>query len=74
MFTVLDKKICISGISAEFTRISLDQPLAALWTDDPTYAQYLASTFEMLWEQSIPAEERIQELLKQGPPQADAEG
>ncbi|MGZ7112200.1 MAG: hypothetical protein ACXVIU_12970, partial [Halobacteriota archaeon] len=60
---------CISGINWEFKRISLDQPMAALWTDDSTYAQYLTSTFEMMWQQSVPAEERIEELLKQGPPQ-----
>ncbi|MGZ4881796.1 MAG: hypothetical protein ACXV7G_12160, partial [Halobacteriota archaeon] len=32
-FTVFDRKICISGINWEFKRISLDQPMAALWTD-----------------------------------------
>jgi len=69
-FTVFDKKICISGINAEFTRISLNHPMAALWTDDATYAQYLTTTFEMMWGQSIPVEERIQELLEQGPPKA----
>jgi hypothetical protein len=41
-----------------------------LYTDDLTYAQYLAASFELLWQQSIPAAERIEELLKQGPPQA----
>ena len=48
---------------------SLNAPLTALWTDDPIYAEYLASTFEMLWAQAVPAEERIRELLEQGPPQ-----
>jgi len=51
-------------------RISLNAPMAALWTDDPTYAEYLAATFEMLWKQSVLAEERIKELQEQGPPQA----
>jgi hypothetical protein len=41
-----------------------------LWTDDPVYAHYLTSTFEMLWNQAIDAEERIQQLLKVGPPEA----
>ncbi|HEX7515221.1 MAG TPA: hypothetical protein VF393_06505 [archaeon] len=54
----------------EYGAVSLDQQMAALWSDDPTYAQYLMSTFEMLWQQSVPVEERIQELLEQGPPQA----
>jgi hypothetical protein len=33
--------------------------VSVLWIDDRTYAQYLASTFELLWQQSIPAEQRI---------------
>jgi sugar-specific transcriptional regulator TrmB len=70
IFTVFDKKISISGINWEITRLSLDQPIAALWTDEPSYGQYLTSTFKMLWQQSVPAEERIQQLLEQGPPQA----
>jgi HTH-type transcriptional regulator, sugar sensing transcriptional regulator len=70
MFVVFDRKISISAINAEVRRISLNEPVSGLWTDDPAYAQYLASTFEMVWRQSIPAEQRIQELLRQGPPQA----
>jgi len=70
MFTIFDKKVCLSGINADITHFSLNQPLAALWTDDATYARYLTSTFETLWQQSIPAAERIKELLKEGPPQA----
>jgi len=48
--------------------MSLDEPVSALWSDDPAYANYLASTFELLWEQAIPAAQRIEELLKEGPP------
>jgi hypothetical protein len=70
IFTVFDKKICLSAISANVTRIALNEPIIALWTDDPVYARYLLATFETLWEQSVPAAERIQQLLKQGPPQA----
>jgi sugar-specific transcriptional regulator TrmB len=67
IFTIFDKRTCMSGISADVTRVALNEPIAALWTDDPTYARYLMSTFETLWEQSVPAKERIQELLKHGP-------
>ena len=70
MFVVFDRKTCISAINAEVNRISLSAPVSGLWTDDPAYAQYLASTFEMLWNQAIDAEERIQQLLKEGPPEA----
>ncbi|MGZ4894591.1 MAG: hypothetical protein ACXV29_11225, partial [Halobacteriota archaeon] len=72
LFGVFDGKIGMSAINAaNLTRVSLSVPVSVLWTDDRTYAQYLESTFELLWRQSIQAEERIQELLKQGPPQAD---
>jgi sugar-specific transcriptional regulator TrmB len=69
IFIVFDKKTAISGIHWELDSVSLDQPVTSLYTDDPTYAQYLTTTFEMLWAQSSPAQERIEELLKQGPPQ-----
>ncbi|MGZ4911176.1 MAG: TrmB family transcriptional regulator [Halobacteriota archaeon] len=72
IFTVFDRKIAMSGIHWELKSVSLNQPLTALFTDDPTYAQYLMATFEMMWKQATPVEERIEELLKQGPPQADA--
>jgi sugar-specific transcriptional regulator TrmB len=71
LYNVFDRKISISAINVELTRFSPDEPLTALYVDDPTYARYLISTFEMLWKQSVPAEKRIQELLAQGPPQAD---
>jgi sugar-specific transcriptional regulator TrmB len=68
-FGVIDRKICFSSINADISRISLDEPSILLWTDDPTYASYLTSTFELLWEQSVPAAQRIEELLKEGPPE-----
>ena len=68
-FLVFDKKISMSGINIELKSVSLNEPISALWTDDRTYAQYLVSTFELLWEQAIPAAQRIEELLKEGPPQ-----
>jgi sugar-specific transcriptional regulator TrmB len=70
IFTVFDKKICMSAINVDITRFSLIEPIKLLWTDDPIYAEYLLSTFELLWEQSVPAAQRIEELLKEGPPQA----
>ncbi|MGZ7162456.1 MAG: hypothetical protein ACXVI8_07380 [Halobacteriota archaeon] len=66
MYNVFDRKISISGINAELTRFSLDEPLAALYVDDRTHAQYLTSMFEMLWKQATPAEGRMEELLEQG--------
>ncbi len=69
MFVVFDRKHSITAIRIAESA-SLNAPQTALWTDDPAYAEYLASTFEMLWAQAVPAEERIRELLEQEPPQA----
>jgi sugar-specific transcriptional regulator TrmB len=68
LFSVFDRKISTSAINVDLKSVSLSQPLSILWTDDPVYAEYLMSTFELLWEQSVPAAQRIEELLKQGPP------
>ena len=70
LFFVFDKKISMSAINADLKRVSLNEPVSVLWTDDSTYAEYLASTFEILWEQAVPGAQRIEELLKEGPPQA----
>ncbi len=69
-YGVFDRKYCISAINIDIKRISLSEPLSMLYTDDATYADYLVSTFEMLWQQSVPAAARIQELLEQGSPKA----
>jgi hypothetical protein len=64
MFVVYDRKHSIMPIHIAASA-ALNAPMTALWTDDPVYAEYLVSTFEILWKQSVPAEERIQELLEQ---------
>jgi sugar-specific transcriptional regulator TrmB len=69
-FCTLDRKMCLHGINLDIKHLVLSEPIAMLYTEDRTYAEYLASTFEMLWQQSIPVEQRIEELQKQGPPQA----
>jgi len=69
MFFVFDRKISMTAINTDLKRVSLNEPVSVLWTDDRTYAEYLASTFEMLWNQSVPAAQRIEELFKEGPPQ-----
>ena len=68
IFGVFDRKICASAIR-EAAGLSPNSPVSMLWTDDPTFAKYLVSTFELLWEQSVPAAQRIEELLKEGTPQ-----
>jgi sugar-specific transcriptional regulator TrmB len=70
MFNVFDRKNCMFAINADLKRLSLDESMSALLTDDATYAKYLISTFDLLWEPAIPAEQRIEELLKEDPPEA----
>lgn len=69
-----DRKHTLSAINLDLERVTkrfpLDELVAFLFTDDPTYVNPLVSTFELLWEQAIPAAQRIEELLKEGPPQA----
>jgi len=63
-----DRQESISSMSIDIESLSIDTPLVALWSDDSTYAEYLLSTFKIAWEQAIPAAQRIEELLKEGPP------
>jgi len=70
-FMVFDRKYCTNMINTDIKRMSLDGPLSGFYTNDAAYVHSLIFTFENLWEQSVPAAQRIEELLKEGPPQAD---
>jgi hypothetical protein len=63
-----DRRESISSMSINVESLSIDTPVVALWGDNPTYTEYLMSTFELVWEQAVPAAQRIEELLKEGPP------
>jgi len=63
-----DGRESISSMSIDVEKLSIDTPLVALWSDNPSYAEYLMSTFEMVWKQATPAAQRIEELLKEEPP------
>ncbi len=67
-YGTFDRRHCISAINIDVKRVTADEPATMLYTDDPVYAVYLVSTFEMLWQQSIPARQRIEELSRQRPP------
>ncbi len=69
-YGVFDRRYCISAINIDIKHLRLDEAAVMLYTDDPVYADYLVSTFEMLWQQSVPAEEQIRQLLQKGAPQA----
>ncbi len=62
-YGVFDRRHSISAVDIDVTRLKPDEPAKMLWTNDPVYARYLVSTFEILWEQSIPAHDRIRALL-----------
>jgi sugar-specific transcriptional regulator TrmB len=47
------------------TVLSLDENVAALWSDNITQAEFLTSAFEMTWTQAISAEEHIRQQLRQ---------
>jgi sugar-specific transcriptional regulator TrmB len=68
IFAVFDRKTTISAINVDIKSISLNETISALWTDDPAYTNYLVSTFELLWKLAKPAAQRIEELLREGPP------
>lgn len=66
---VADKSKSISSIAqqkVDMRDLTLDDRVAAFWTDDPSYAEYLLTTFEAAWEEAVDAKRRIQEL-EQGP-------
>ena len=67
-YAVFDRKHCISAINIDIKHVRPDEPANMLYAGDPVYGVYLASTFETIWKQSIPAEEQLQKLLEQGPP------
>lgn len=48
-FGVFDKKHVISAINVDIHHLRLDEPLSMLYTDDPVFADYLISTFEIFW-------------------------
>ena len=65
----MTERLPVSAINIDIKGVSLNEPLSMFTTDDPIYAHYLIFTFELLWERAIPAAQRIEELLKEGPPQ-----
>jgi hypothetical protein len=63
-FLVGDKKRSISSMYVDAEDLELDGEIVAFWSEEPTYADYLLSSFGPAWKQSIDAQERIRELLE----------
>jgi hypothetical protein len=56
--------------TADLQDFALDDRIAAFWTDDPSYAEYLVTTFETVWKDAVDAKKQIGQLQEQDRPQA----
>jgi len=65
-----DKQQSLSAINLDVQEYRLDTPLTAFWSESPTYAEYLLTSFENVWAEAVPSEVRIKELVEQDCPQA----
>ncbi len=59
-----DKQQSLSAINIGVHDYTFDTPVTAFWSENPTYAEYLLTSFENAWSRAVPAEERIQKLLQ----------
>ena len=60
-----DKQQSISSLNIGVKEFTLDTPVTAFWSESLSYAEYLLTSFENVWSEAIPAEERIKKLLAQ---------
>jgi hypothetical protein len=67
-FLVADQKQSISSLYINPEELSPDDKIVAFWSDDPAYAEYLLSHFELAWLQSVDAR-RTMKLFEKGPRQ-----
>jgi len=63
-FLVGDRRQSISSMYVNTEDLTLDSEIVAFWSEEATYAEYLLSIFEPIWDQGVDAEARMQELLK----------
>jgi hypothetical protein len=62
---VVDRKESISSIPQQdiyLRGLSLDDRVIGFWTDDPSYVEFLITSFETIWKETVDAKTRIQEL------------
>ncbi len=60
-----DRQHSVSVTNVGVEEFTLDTPITAFWSDDPTYAAYLLVLFETAWKNAIPADQRLHELEKE---------
>ncbi len=63
---VADQQYSMSGLNTGVEEYVLDTQVSGFWSEDPAFAAFLLTIFESAWHRAIPAEERIEELLKLG--------
>ncbi len=61
-----DRRYSISAVNVGVKKFTPDTAIVAFWSASPIYAEYLLASFENVWTKAAPAEQRIQELLKEG--------
>jgi hypothetical protein len=62
-----DMQHSLSAMYVDVKEFSPDTPIVAFRYESPVYAEYLITAFEKAWSEAVPAEERLRELLEQGP-------
>ena len=56
---VADGRESISAINTGVANLTLDTATTALWSENPSYAQYLLTVFAQIWVEAVPATERL---------------
>jgi hypothetical protein len=67
---VVDGRESVSSIPQQIVDIgdlSLDERVVAFWADDPSYAEYLTTTFESTWKEAV-GNQAHGRALRAGPP------
>ena len=62
-FLVADAHESLTTITFDALRHGKDAADTAFWTNSPEYAQYLEASFELLWDNSTEAQQRIDHVL-----------
>jgi len=68
-----DSKRSVSLIHADLTSaFSLDEKVAAIWSNSFAQSEFLISAFETAWEQAVGAEEYLNKLMRQERPSLES--
>jgi sugar-specific transcriptional regulator TrmB len=68
-----DRKQSVSLIHADMkSAFSLDEKVAAIWSNSVAQSEFLTSAFETAWEQAVGAEEYLNKLLRQERPSLES--